>query len=236
MAATYDREFYEDRFDATVYAARTITGLALGQLPPIASAADVGCGVGAWLAALQEQGVQQVHGFDGHWVDQDLLKIPADCFEVADLEQPIKAARRFDLAISLEVAEHVSAKNAGQFVDSLTGLADLVLFSAAIPMQGGVGHINEQPPQYWADLFAERGYVQFDTVRHLIWSDTKIATWYRQNTVLYVSQSRAGEITPPEEPGFQGAHLAHPESFEEKVQKFRTAQAELRRLGAPPKG
>jgi len=80
---------------------------------------------------LKERGVKEVRGFDGHWVDLDLLQIPADSFRESDLQHSVVTDRRFDLAISLEVAEHLDVSCADTFVESLTGLADFVLFSAA---------------------------------------------------------------------------------------------------------
>jgi hypothetical protein len=66
-----------------------------------------------------------------------------------------------------------------------------VLFSAAIPKQGGAGHVNERWPSYWAQLFAARGYRAIDLVRPLVWNDDRVAYFYAQNIVLYLDDSRA---------------------------------------------
>jgi hypothetical protein len=100
-----------------------------------------------------------IRGFDGSWVSKELLEIPNDLFTEYDLTTPIKFGEPYDLAISLEVAEHLPEQSADTFIDSLTGLWDFVLFSAAIPHQGGVNHVNEQWQSYWAATFAERGYL-----------------------------------------------------------------------------
>jgi len=68
----------------------------------------------------------------------------------------------------------------------LADLSDVVLFSAALPGQGGVGHINEQPLSYWRSLFAKHGYVFYDAIRPQLWNDDRVAYWYRQNTVLAI--------------------------------------------------
>jgi hypothetical protein len=70
-------------------------------------------------------------GYDGPHVTP--LCIPKDRFAAVDLRQPLPADRKFDLAISGEVAEHLPAT----LVGTLTSVSDVVLFSAAIPGQGG---------------------------------------------------------------------------------------------------
>ena len=155
----------------------------------------------------------QVNGFDGPWVKKDLLEIPSDRFCETDLQKPVVSDNRFDLVISLEVAEHLPASSADQFVESLTGLSDFVLFSAAIPHQGGVNHINEQWQSYWAEKFAARQYLAFDLVRSKIWSDKKISIPYRQNIVLYASQSRASDVKGVPA-NINALSLAHPELYE----------------------
>ena len=77
---------------------------------------------------------------DDQWFDVEALHIPADCYLVADLGKPLPLDERYDLAVSLEVGEHLEASLAGGLVDSLTRLAPVVLFSAAIPGQSGTHH------------------------------------------------------------------------------------------------
>jgi hypothetical protein len=193
----YDQNFFKDRNDSTRYAAERILDIVLGLLPGVSSAADVGCGVGTWLSVLFERGVTDLRGFDGHWVDRGLLQIAADAFCESDFQKPIVSDRRFELAISLEVAEHLPESCADAFVESITRLADFVVFSAAIPGQGGVNHINEQWQSYWAEKFLAREFVAFDPIRSKIWSDQKISIPYRQNIILYVARSRISEVKLP---------------------------------------
>jgi hypothetical protein len=61
-----------------------------------------------------------------------------------------------------------------------------VLFSAAIPYQGGTGHVNERWPDYWAALFERHGYVVVDAIRKRVWRDRQVASWYAQNILVYV--------------------------------------------------
>lgn len=190
----YKGQYYEARHQNTTYAANVILSEILGFLPPVYSVVDLGCGVGTWLAAIQDKGIQDVQGIDGPWVNEDLLVIPKENFLKFDLTQPIQLNRCFDLAISLEVAEHLPPDSANIFVTSLTNLSDFVLFSAAIPLQPGRNHLNCQWPDYWANLFRQRGYVVLDVVRRRIWTDNQIPVWYRQNILLFVKSGRVKDL------------------------------------------
>jgi SAM-dependent methyltransferase len=175
------------------------------------SVIDVGCGTGGWLAEFGRQGVAEIHGIDGPWVDPAQLSIDPICFEPVDLSKPPRAARRFDLVTSFEVAEHLPERAAAPFVKYLTELGDVVAFSAAIPAQGGTDHLNEQWPDYWRALFAERGYLAFDVVRPRIWLSGEVEFWYRQNLIVYMSEERAAGF--PAEPTETVLPLVHPELF-----------------------
>jgi len=147
---------------------------------------DVGCGVGTWLSVFKEHGVRNIYGVDGLWVDKGSLLIPEECFQALNLEEPLPLEIEVDLAISLEVAEHLPVRCAENFIDSLVRLAPVVLFSAAIPFQDGTHHLNEQWPEYWAHFFAERGYAAIDCLRPKIWNNKNIDFWYRQNLLFFI--------------------------------------------------
>jgi SAM-dependent methyltransferase len=182
----YDRDFY--RFLATfaVRSAEQIVPL-LGGLLPINSVADFGCGQGAWLSVWRMAGARVV-GVDGPYIDRQRLMIDVGEFRSADLSEPIDLGRRFDLVQSLEVAEHLPQQKASDFIDVLTAHSPLVMFSAAVPGQGGEHHINEQPLQYWREKFRERGYVAIDCVRPQAVANRRIQHWYRYNIVLYAEE------------------------------------------------
>ena len=154
-------------------------------LMPVRSVCDVGCGVGAWLRCWREHGVEDVLGIDGDYVDREELMIPAANFRPSDLRQPVRCDRRFDLVMSMEVAEHLPQDRATGFVTDLAALAPVVLFSAAVPGQGGTEHINERWQDYWASLFDQAGFATFDVLRPLIWDDDGVEFWSRQNMLLF---------------------------------------------------
>lgn len=152
------------------------------------SVVDVGCGVGTWSRAFLTAGVPDVLGIDGAYVDRSMLQIPLQNFVPHDLRRPLELDRKFDLAISLEVAEHLPHLYARDFVATLVRLAPVVLFSAAIPQQGGRGHVNEQWPAYWVEKFAEHGYLPIDYVRPKVWDRDDVEWWYSQNMLLYAAK------------------------------------------------
>lgn len=223
MPVPYDSEYFELIEQQSTSSAEAVAPLLTELIEP-ASIVDVGCGTGTWLRAFAELGVEDFLGIDGEWVDRSALKIPAERFEVADLERAAAPPRRFDLVLSLEVAEHLRPTAAEGFVGLLTSLGPVVAFSAAIPGQGGSGHVNERWPSYWADLFAARGFVAFDPVRRLTWHDRRIAWWFRQNLVLFVEEGRReyprlGEPVEGEVPS-----LVHPELFEARLEALAAAE------------
>jgi hypothetical protein len=150
---------------------------------------DVGCGVGTWLRAFRENGSRTVRGLDGSYVEPSQLNIDSSDFTAVDLARPFEIDSTFDLAICLEVAEHLTRSHSAHLVDALTRAAPVVLFSAAVPGQGGTGHVNEQWPEYWRDLFDSRGFAMLDVVRPRIREDRRVKWWYRQNLVLFADDA-----------------------------------------------
>ena len=187
-ATPYDAAFYADQADGSLRSARVIAPIVRDLVQP-ASVLDVGCGLGTWLAAFAELGVTDFLGIDGDYVDRAKLKIPADRFRAVNLAEPPALGRTFDLAVCLEVAEHLPEKSSPKLVKLLTESAPVVLFSAAIPAQAGTDHINERSPAFWRGLFAERDYVRLDPVRPRVLRDRRVEWWYQQNTFLFVRQS-----------------------------------------------
>ena len=228
---SYGEAFFCFIDGAALRSARRVVPRVLELVRP-ARVVDVGCGQGAWLSVFREHGVEEVLGVDGEWVDPARLLIPRERFQHRDLRKPLELEESFDLAVSLEVAEHLPAESADGFVDSLARLAPVVLFSAAIPRQGGVGHLNEQWPDYWAERFARRGFVSVDILRRELWEDGQVAWWYAQNTLLFVREERLAEL--PGLAAMPPARLVHPRHYLLKVEELRNRsepdRMSLRRL------
>jgi SAM-dependent methyltransferase len=194
MSHVYDNSFYDWVNMTALRSARRVSPLVAANAR-IRSVADVGCGQGAWLSIWAEQGVEDLHGFDGTYVEQNRLLFKG-AFTPSDLASHFEAGRKFDLVQSLEVAEHLPPECARSFVEQLCTLSDLVMFSAARPGQGGEMHVNERPPSFWAQLFKERGYVAYDFVRPAFARDSEVDPWYRYNTIVYASETGAARLSP----------------------------------------
>lgn len=162
---------------------KEVVPLIMQMIKPV-SVLDVGCGTGTWLKTFEEQGVSDYVGVDGDYVDRSLLKIPVEKFESLNLQTSFAFRRKFDLVLCLEVAEHLDEIYADQFIESLCQHGDTIIFSAAIPGQGGQNHLNEQWPEYWEERFSSHGYYFHDVIRPMIWSNPKVEWWYRQNIFL----------------------------------------------------
>ncbi len=187
-ATPYTDSFYSAREGGSLQSARVVVPLVAGLVQP-RSVVDIGCGLGTWLKAFVEHGITDCLGLDGDYVDRSKLLIPAEKYRAADLAKPLELGRTFDLAVCLEVAEHLPPRHAIQLIRSLTALAPCVLFSAAAPGQGGTQHVNEQWPSYWRKMFSSVGYSRLDPIRPQIWRNRSVDWWYRQNIYLYCKSS-----------------------------------------------
>ena len=185
---SYSEGFFDEMTQTNLSSARTVIPYVMRLVAPEA-VADIGCGEGLWLKAFGEAGAKEIFGVDGEWVEKSRLQIPESSFTVADLEHAISFDKKYDLSVCLEVGEHLPDASAASLVETLTNAAPAVLFSAAIPLQGGSHHVNEQWPAYWAEKFAARGYVPIDALRRHIWDDKRVSFFYAQNILLYVKES-----------------------------------------------
>jgi len=149
------------------------------------SVADIGCGRGAWLVEWRRAGVADWLGVDGDYVPKAGLLVPPDHFLTQDLTSHFDLGRKYDLVISLEVGEHIPPLATDIFVDNLCAHADAILFSAAVPGQGGTSHVNEQTYDFWRQRFAARGYRLFDFVRPKLVSHREVEPWYRYNSLFF---------------------------------------------------
>lgn len=215
----YDDAFFDDQAKGSLVAARTVLPILFEQFQP-RSVVDIGCGVGTWLKAASELGVPEILGVDGSYVNPSRLMINGHDFLAQDLSQPIRLDRRFDLAMSLEVAEHLPTNRSGSIVEDLVKLSDVVLFSAAVPYQGGTNHINEQWLEFWALHFRRFEYVPCDCLRPRIWNNPLVPDWYSQNLMVFCRDNiaaRFGGATSRQLP----LSLTHPLIFLVNVARYR---------------
>lgn len=215
---TYGSQFF------SVGAAQVILPEVFSMLQP-RTVVDVGCGIGTWASVAKSLG-SEIKGLDGPHVPVDQRLIAAAEFIETDL-MSFKGIGRFDLAICLEVVEHLPASHADQIVAGLCESAEVILFSAAIPLQGGENHINEQWPTYWQTKFAAQDFVMLDVFRERFWNDPDVDWWYRQN--LFLVCRNGHPLTESSKP-FQGDCYVHPELYLQKARGLAKERRGLRRI------
>lgn len=169
---------------------------------------DIGCESGTWLAAWKKLFGVEIFGIDKNYVNETWLSIDKKFFHPLNLEKRINLDRHFDIVQSMEVAEHLSPARADSFVEDLTKLSDVILFSAAVIGQGGTNHVNEQMQSYWAKKFLRLGYVGIDCIRPKIWDNQQIPPWRRQNTLIYANSKELYRY-----PELQKYYLEHGENI-----------------------
>jgi hypothetical protein len=185
---TYNDDFYTTLNKSSEVASKIYIDHLYQYLKP-ESVVDVGCGYAAWLKACKQCGSSKLTGIDGAWNNGDYVQSLGFDFISMNLDLINEPIPRHDLAISLEVAEHLKPSSSKNFVKSLTDTSNVVLFSAAFTNQGGTNHINERNPSFWGNMFNEFDYVAFDLFRENFWGDDRVGFWYRQNCFLYCKRN-----------------------------------------------
>lgn len=183
---TYNERWREMIRPGVVRSAEGLVPVLHEMLMEPESVVDVGCGEGWFAAEWAKAGADRVVGIDGDYVS---TMAPGEgeawTFVAHDLTQPLTVPdEHFDVAMSLEVAEHLPESRAASFVAELCTLAPIVVFAAAVPGQGGDGHVNEQWPSYWLPLFESHGFYGTGALRFTIW-ESDISWWYRQNLLIF---------------------------------------------------
>lgn len=225
----YTTDFYADYVDESSSSAIVIRDALLKYIPKPQSVIDVGCGIGTWLKAWQDIG-SEIQGIDGSYVDHSQLLINPDYFKEMDLTQPIAIDRKYDLAETLEVAEHLPENKADDYVAFLCSLSSMILFGAAIPYQGGTDHINEQWPEYWAEKFEKNGFICVDVIRDEAWTNDKCAYYYAQNTFLYIKKDNLNKYPAlkeiSERTNIKKLGRVHPKKWHEKHERIEATRLE----------
>ena len=226
---SYSKQDYSWWIDPAVNSAKLIAPFILQHFH-VKSVLDFGCAQGGWLSIFQELGVEKIQGLDGDSVDTEDLLIPSDSFSCEDLASYRHDPKeKFDLCICLEVAEHLDSKYDDLLISNLTSSSELILFSAAVPDQGGQHHVNERPPLYWQEKFNIKGFDQFDFLRSKFWENEEIAWWYRQNIMIYSKISLHEKLSILYK-DFGGTHLIHPTAFSDKCRELSIENISLKNL------
>jgi SAM-dependent methyltransferase len=157
---------------------------------------DYGCGTGSLLEALRSLGVE-VAGTEYSRLARRICEGRGLKPLSVDLRTPpaMPPLGRADVAVSFEVAEHLPAAAADGFVALLASTAPVAVFSAATPGQGGQGHLNEQPHEYWAEKFARQG-MAYERERSLAfrksWQAAGVDFWYADNAMVFGHPADSG--------------------------------------------
>lgn len=133
------------------------------------SVIDMGCGNGIFLKCWQESSANEILGLDGNNIDDAALFISRDNFKSVNIPQD----------------------KSELFIANLCSFSDFILFSAAIPYQDGLNHVNCQPLKYWVDIFEKQGYACFDFIRpQLLNKHEEILSWYLQNILFFCKNDK----------------------------------------------
>lgn len=180
------------------------------------SVLDFGCGIGTFLSIFKNYGVDEILGIDGSWVNRSLLYeyIDEKEFLALDLNQQILLEKKYDLVLCLEVAEHLEKASADILIDNLVRAGNVIVFSAAMPNQGGQNHINEQLLTYWEKKFNRHNYIIKDVLRPIFWEDKSVDPWYKQNIILVCPKNYKLDSEQLEMPI---RDVIHPELFNRRI-------------------
>lgn len=147
---------------------------------------EFGCGTGRLLYRYTERGIT-VYGIDASSSALEQSKLPDECLQQHDLTQPFSTEEKYDIALAIEILEHLPQKAADTVVDSISNAAKTVLVSAATPGQGGTHHVNEQPHAYWIEKFETRGMTYQPSTTEKIRSQLKLddLMWISDNLIVF---------------------------------------------------
>lgn len=152
----YDVDYFQKINEEEAEQAHRLADVLIWKYQP-KKVIDIGCATGLYLKPFMLHGVQ-IQGIDysNDVMDKSVLQIPKTMIKMADLTKKLPRLKA-DLTLCVEVMEHIPESSAKAGIRNIARTSDLIFFTAAQPGQGGVGHINCQPKEYWESLFEKQG-------------------------------------------------------------------------------
>lgn len=195
MEKTGDRDdIYSAKYYQTMvepYARKSVPQMARSIVETFhpKSVVDLGCGSGALLVALRKLGVHRLLGMDAAEAGLDIARARGlDVRKFDIVTDKLLYSACYDIAVSMETAEHLPASAADRYVELLCSLAPVVIFTAAHRGQGGIGHLNEQPPEYWKGYFTAHGFQSLEKIVadwQPAWRAAGVADFYTNNLMVF---------------------------------------------------
>lgn len=187
----YNDKFFENTIKLEADSAANFVKIILQHYSP-KSLIDIGCGAGIYLKEFESRGINNLLGLDGSTSAGNKFLVDRTKLIIHDLAQPISFDNRFDLCLCLEVAEHLRPEDADGLIRTLTDASDQIVFTAATPGQGprSIGHINEQPHEYWIDRFKAFGYEYNQQLSEIMRKEMELdgVVWWIVNNLMLFSK------------------------------------------------
>lgn len=181
----YSKEYYKS-INKDESAQAKALGEILIKLYRPNSVVDIGCGTGLYLS--QFKCIQ--YGFDisPDAFDPEVIQVERGLVDIRDLTQPMNVNIKSDLAICLEVVEHIGSENADILIENISKWSDTIVMTAAPPGQAGLNHVNCQPMSYWEEKMAKYGFKrdyhdEYQVVSHV--AATPHTVWIIRNLMIF---------------------------------------------------
>jgi len=117
---------------------------------------DAGCALGFLVEAFRNHGVE-AFGVDisRFAIENVYADIKPYCW-VGSVCEPFP--QKYDLITCIEVLEHLAQRDSEKAIANLCAHANEIIFSSTPFDYKESTHFNVQPPEYWAEQFARRGF------------------------------------------------------------------------------
>lgn len=148
----------------------------VAMFPKVQTIADIGCGNGAYTRYLEDAGFD-AYGFDGSPLTPDFC-------QQADFSQSVDIGT-YDMALCLEVGEHIPARYEQTFLYNVCNAARRwVVLSWAVPGQGGDGHVNCRD-NYWVVQQMQRRGFNLDAEKTFALRAAATVSWFKNTLMVF---------------------------------------------------